>query len=142
MFNKEVWKNGELLAQNFLKKKGYKIVGTNMKFAGVEVDVVAIAPKRILIKKLKQEVNNGTLLKSSFAAAKKQQKDTIVFVEVKARSNEKFGLPAEAVKENQKQRIRRFADNFIRSEKYKDFPVRFDIVSILNEKIEHFEGAF
>lgn len=58
---------GEDLAIKFLKKNGYKILERNFRSKLGEVDIVA------------------------------QDKDTLVFVEVKTRWSEKFGLPEEAI---------------------------------------------
>lgn len=58
---------GEELAVSFLTKKGYKIIDRNFRAKGGEIDIVAI---------------DG---------------DTLVFVEVKARSTDEFGSPLEAI---------------------------------------------
>lgn len=60
-------KRGEDLAVEFLKKKGYKILERNFQKRYAEIDIVA------------------------------QEKDTLVFVEVKTRTNRDFGSPLEAI---------------------------------------------
>ena len=58
---------GEQEAKNYLVKKGYKIVKMNFSCKIGEIDIIAM------------------------------DKDTLVFVEVKARNTAMFGLPREAV---------------------------------------------
>lgn len=60
-------KKQEAIAQNFLKKKGYKILESNFSTKIGEIDIVA------------------------------NDKNVIVFVEVKYRTTDGFGLPREAV---------------------------------------------
>ena len=134
MLNKEVWLKGEYFACRYLQKKGYEIISTNAGLAHVEVDIIAMQPKRLVIKELKQEYKEGHLLKESFVAAKKHAQDVLVFLEVKARSSKAFGLPIEAVTVDKQKRIKRFAEVFVNSKQYSDMPVRFDIISVLEFK--------
>lgn len=60
-------KHGEDLAVNFLKKQGYKILERNFQKGYGEIDIIA------------------------------QEKDTLVFVEVKTRISTQFGSPLEAI---------------------------------------------
>ena len=53
MFNDDTWKYGEQLAQEYMKKAGYKIIYTNFAERGFELDIVAILPKKIQLKNLK-----------------------------------------------------------------------------------------
>ncbi len=59
--------SGEKVAADFLKKQGYKILKTNFRSKFGEIDIIA------------------------------QDKDTVVYIEVKTRSSNQFGLPEEAV---------------------------------------------
>lgn len=142
MFNKKVWIDGETRAQKYLKKLGYKIIGTNMKVAGVEIDIIVLCPKRLLKKELELEYRQGKVTQFSYLATAKNLEDTLVFVEVKARSSAEFGMPFEAVDANKQYRIRRAAKVFIARGDYEDMPVRFDIVSILDDQLEHLKNAF
>lgn len=58
---------GEDLACNYLKKKGYSIIERNFRKGYGEIDIIAVF------------------------------KDTLVFIEVKTRTSEKFGTPFEAI---------------------------------------------
>jgi putative endonuclease len=112
----EIGTNGELIAVNFLKNNGYIIRATNWRSGKKEIDIIA-------------EIG-----------------DTIVFVEVKTRSNFAFGYPEEAVDERKKSLLKSAAEDY-----YLAFPsemhVRFDIISILQheaitKEILHLKDAF
>ena len=107
---------GEDLAAKFLEDHGYKIVARNYKIRSAEIDIVV-------------------------------EKDmTIIFVEVKTRSNIRHGLPAEAVDIRKQKRIIEAASVFLQDEKYFDYACRFDVIEVYstgeNFKIRHIENAF
>lgn len=114
MNNREKGALGEKLAAEFLKKAGYKILAMNFRYSRLsEIDIVA------------------------------KEKDTIVFVEVKARSTTNFGHPYEAITPKKLQNIYQTAQYFLQEteEKHKNF--RIDIISVLgtqNHKIEHLKN--
>ncbi len=75
---------------------------------------------------------------SSCAAA-----DLFVFCEVKARTTDAFGVPAESVTRTKQARIRRLAARYLReAAPVRDREVRFDVVSVLAGELEVLEGAF
>jgi len=107
---------GETLAVKFLKGEGYKIITRNYKTSIGEIDIIA------------------------------KDKDTIVFVEVKTRSDEFFGQPFEAVNKRKRQKMKNLALLYLKKQK-KEFPVRFDVLSIFyrdngKREIEHIKDAF
>lgn len=112
MFNKAVWIEGEVEAQKYLVKQKYKILETNFRTKLGEIDIIAF------------------------------KNDTYVFVEVKARSTGKFGLPREAVDYFKQNKIRQVATEYlIKINKY-PANMRFDIIEFLDKKLEHIENAF
>ena len=109
-------KEGEELAEQYLKKKGYTIVERNYRCLVGEVDLIAL-DRRI-----------------------------VVFVEVKTRTGHGFGMPAEAVERKKQQKMVQTAQFFISSKRLHQRDARFDVVAIswLGRKpvIEHIENAF
>ena len=105
-------KKGESQAVYFLKQKGYKILKTNYANKIGEIDIIC---------KFKEE---------------------IVFVEVKTRTTEKFGLPREAVTEYKQNKIRLAATLYLQANNMLDQKVRFDVLEVLDEEINHIVGCF
>ena len=109
-------KKGEDFAADFLIKKGYKIKERNYKSALGEIDIIALSGA------------------------------TIVFIEVKTRSNLNFGLPFEAVTKRKQHQITKTALYYMSKNKINETAARFDIVSIIlkGERMEAelIENAF
>ena len=108
-------KKSEIIAAEFLKQKGYKIIGVNHKNKIGEIDIIA------------------------------QDKNYLVFVEVKARLSRAFGDPLEAVDYRKQQKIRRVAELYLLMKRKTNVNCRFDVISILgneNLEINHIENAF
>lgn len=105
---------GENLAEKYLKENGYKILERNYRYSRIaEIDIIA------------------------------KDKDTIVFIEVKSRSNLNFGHPFEAINKTKLQHIFQTGLFYLQNtkEKYKNY--RIDIIGITTNtndkmpKIEH-----
>ena len=111
-FNKIKGNKGETLAEKFLKKQKYKILDKNYRAMVGEIDIVA------------------------------KDKDTIVFVEVKMRETLAYGRPSEAVKEQKQYHIRRSGEEYLIRNKLTSSPVRFDVVEIVGQEINHIKNAF
>ncbi len=108
-------KKGEIIASQYLKNKGYKIIKTNYKNPLGEIDIIA------------------------------KQGDYIVFVEVKTRTSRAFGDPLEAVNETKQMKIRQVATLYLKQLNRLDTPCRFDVISVLGqteEEIRHIINAF
>lgn len=107
---------GEEVAVRFLKKKGYDIIARNYKTPIGEIDIIA------------------------------RDGDTIVFVEVKTRTNDIFGYPFEAVNQNKRRKLKNLALLYLKKQR-KEFHVRFDVISIFrgqdnHKELEHIIDAF
>lgn len=74
--------------------------------------------------------------------------ETIVFVEVKTRSSDYMGLPAEAVDKTKQQHLTKTAYGFLKWNRLTDCDARFDVIAIIwpenqkNPEITHYENAF
>ena len=104
---------GERLAARHLQRRGYRIVTRNFHAPGGEIDLIAL------------------------------DRGTLVFVEVKTRTDDRFGMPTEAVDEEKRERIKRAAAAFPRSRRV---PIRFDVVALIGAagalRLEHLRDAF
>lgn len=106
-------KKGEDKASVFLKEQGFSIIDQNF-YAGRygEIDIIALKDK------------------------------LLVFVEVKSRSNEKFGGGIYSITEKKKKSLRRAARFFlVKNSIYdsKDYTMRFDLILIENGTITSVE---
>ncbi len=69
-----------------------------------------------------------------------KDKDDFVFIEVKTRESDIFGAPSEAVSEQRQRRYRQIAGYYLRNAE--NSYIRFDVIEILNGKINHIKNAF
>jgi len=116
MNNKEIGELGERKAENFLLNKGYKILFRNFRCKLGEIDLIA------------------------------QDKDYIVFVEVKARNTIVRGYPQESVNAYKQRQLIKSAMFYMQKNGMYDCNCRFDVVAILFDKLDcninHIENAF
>lgn len=69
-----------------------------------------------------------------------QKQDELVLVEVKTRTNEGFGDPSKSVNYKKLRAMRKAVPGILKHFSLeKDY--RFDIISVLPQKIEHFENV-
>jgi putative endonuclease len=66
----------------------------------------------------------------------------VVFCEVKTRTSERYGLPAEAVTQRKQQRLRGLAARFLREHPQAATGIRFDVASVRKGRVEVIEAAF
>ncbi len=66
----------------------------------------------------------------------------LVFVEVKTRRTDRFGIPAEAVTRTKQRRLRTLAGRYLAATGERAGSLRFDVVSILAGQVEVIEAAF
>ena len=133
---------GEYLAEQYLKKQGYKILSRNCKFYGAELDIVALYPVKVQKKHIKREYKEGgikskTALKCRLTALE----DILVFVEVKYSSSRVYGEPLERVDRNKQKQIIKAAEAYMYRNRFV-MPCRFDVVSILDKELTHLKDAF
>lgn len=150
MFNYVTWKEGEKLTQEYMTKQGYKIIYINYSCIGVELDIVAIWPRKKQIKKLKEDFKKKyktfetarqkyvekNILKNQI----KDAADLLVVTEVKARSSEKFGLGSEAVSKHKQKNIVRGIEYLLSTKEFKGMNVRLDVSSVDGDIITYIEN--
>jgi putative endonuclease len=66
----------------------------------------------------------------------------LVFVEVKTRTSDRFGIPAEAVTPSKQRRLRGLAARYLSDTGTRAGALRFDVVAILAGRLEVIEAAF
>lgn len=111
----ELGQRGELIAQTFLKDKGYKILQTNWRNRKLEIDIIAM---------------DG---------------ETLVFIEVKTRQTLLFGEPEDAVDYRKRRSIIRAANAYVLKNGFKNdarFDIISIIIEKDASVINHFTDAF
>ncbi|MBR3588244.1 MAG: YraN family protein [Clostridia bacterium] len=106
---------GEEKAAKYLKKQGYSIIAKNFQTRFGEIDIIA------------------------------ENKEYIVFVEVKARSEKSIAEPREFVDIRKQRKIIRTAEIYL-SENFTEKQPRFDVVEVKKDKfkiqVNHIKNAF
>ena len=93
---------GETLAARYLRKTaGHRILKKNYRSPAGEIDLISV---------------DG---------------DTLVFVEVKTRRDDRMSDPEQAVNADKRRKLTRCARGFVNERKLHDWPFRFDIVSVI-----------
>lgn len=105
-------KLGECIARIYLRLHLYKILEKNFRTNTGEIDIIA------------------------------KKGETIVFVEVKFRTNTEKGLPGEAVNYRKQKHIQNTALCYLKYKNCMESDIRFDVIEILNFKITHIKNAF
>ena len=108
---------GEELAYHYLLKKGYKVLLRNYVSPLGEIDLIA------------------------------KEKGALVFVEIKTRSSDAMGSPAEGVTYFKRRQIVKSAQYYVKRYGIHRVPCRFDVVSVLLPKegeaiLDIIENAF
>ncbi len=107
---------GEAAAAEYLRGEGYEILHRNFRFGRSEIDLI---------------VRKG---------------GTLVFVEVKTRSSDRYGEPEEAVNREKIRRIRRVASAYLSGRRIGDCDCRFDVVAVVfsgdRATVRHTEDIF
>lgn len=101
-FRQEIGKWGENLARKYLEENNYKVIEKNFFCRQGEIDIIA----------------------------KDIEKKELVFIEVKTRSNFKYGNPAEAVDIQKQKHMTQAIKYYIYKNKIKNIPIRIDVVEV------------
>jgi len=116
-FKQKTGKYGEILASIYLEKQNYKILEKNFSCKQGEIDIIAFSPL-----------------------------NELVFVEVKTRTNLKFGTPSESVTKYKKNHILSSSKYYIFLNNFYNFNIRYDVIEVYlynsTYKINHIKNAF
>ena len=114
--NQKSGKIGEAIAVAFLKKSGYRIIEMNYRCSLGEIDIIAI------------------------------EKKVLVFIEVKSRNTDRFGLPQAAVGIKKQRKLSMLAQFYLQEKKLQQCRARFDVIAVkLNRerpRVELIRNAF
>lgn len=113
----ELGRRAEDEAVRHLKRQGYRIVGRRERVFRGDIDIVALDGR------------------------------TVVFVEVRSRSDTAHGHPAETVGPAKQRRIAELAVAYIRRHRLEDESVRIDVIAVTfaaddPPTVEHYQNAF
>ncbi|MBK7629306.1 MAG: YraN family protein [Ignavibacteriales bacterium] len=115
---RDLGKEGEDIAVKYLTEKGFIIIERNYHYSTKgEIDVIA------------------------------NDKNQLVFVEVKSRINLEYGEPEYAINPKKIKQIKKMAELYLFDKEIDEADCRFDVVAILlgdgsNPVINHYENAF
>lgn len=114
--NTEIGRQGEEIAVEFLRKRGFEILETNWRYHHLEVDIIA------------------------------KDGDMLVFVEVKTRATSYFGYPEEAVSPQKIRRLLNASEAYILEKDYNGDSrfdlISIILPSGKPPELEYFEDAF
>lgn len=99
--NKDLGNFGESIACDYLITQGYHIIQRNYSCKVGELDIIA------------------------------SDCDTLVFVEVKTRTSDKFGMPSESVSYSKQKKIAKTALCYIAYKKLFEYMSRFDVIEVI-----------
>jgi putative endonuclease len=122
---KTLGRRGEAIAAKMLKRKGMKILASNYRCPSGEIDIIAL--------------DRSTRRDSG--------RETIVFVEVKTRSDDAYNTPESSVDARKRRRIRKAARYYLSHYPTEQHAVRYDIVAIVappdaKARVKHIAAAF
>ena len=105
---------GEKIAESYLKKHGYRILARNFITDIGELDLVVT------------------------------DDEYLIFVEVKSRTDESFGLPSEAVDLRKQRKIAMVASQYIKKNMLFGAPARFDVIEVRLDggEVNHIKNSF
>lgn len=95
---------GEDEASKYLESKGYKILERNFMCRQGEIDIIAL------------------------------DKEYIVFIEIKSRSNIEYGLPSEAITKQKIKHLKKSIEYFLYTRNLENENIRLDVIEVYVKK--------
>jgi len=102
----------ERLAERFYVDKGFDILERNWRAGRKEIDLIV------------------------------RKRDVIVFVEVKSSASKRFGHPVERVDRRKRENLAHCARQYIIAQDLSGVDLRFDVITFVDGKLEHYPNAF
>jgi len=113
---RQVGDDAEALAERFLTRRGYRILARNYRTRMGEIDLIA------------------------------QHRDSLVFIEVKARRTGRYGSPKMAITPSKKRKLTAVAQWYLKQTQQSGVRARFDVVAVhgitADADIELVQNAF
>ena len=106
------WQEYEALAGKFYEDAGFEILERNYQAGRKELDLIV------------------------------RRDNLIVFVEVKSALNKNYGHPAERVNRTKQLNLIEGAKHYLQSHRAENCDLRFDVVTFVAGKLEHYPDAF
>ncbi len=107
--NKKIWDKAEIIAINYMQKRGFDLITTNYKFWKVwEIDLIF----------------RGDYWK-------------IIFVEVKYRSSDKFWIWEDSIDYHKKFKLLKTIQNYCYTKRINEENIQFDVISIVKGEISY-----
>jgi putative endonuclease len=111
-----IGREGEGIARQYLRERGFELLHQNYRCEGAEVDIVA------------------------------KEGEVLVFCEVKMRVSDEFGPPEDSITHRKQRQIRKAALGYVTEHQIEDRDCRFDVVAIEARRgvleIRHWRDAF
>jgi len=111
-YRRRLGARGEQLAADWYTARGYEVVARNWRCREGEIDLVV------------------------------RRRGELVFCEVKTRTTDRFGTPAEAVTPQKQRRLRTLAVRFLAEHGGGAGELRFDVAAVTGGHVEVIEAAF
>lgn len=102
----------ERLAARFFEQNGFEVLARNWRAGRKEIDLIV------------------------------KKENLLVFVEVKSSASKEYGHPSERIDRKKIANLTEAARQFVIAEKVENCDLRFDAVTFVNGKLEHYPNAF
>lgn len=112
VYQKLLGRAGERLTEKHYRKAGYEVLARNYRTPFGEADLIV------------------------------KKNDTVVFVEVKTRTDESFGAPRDAVTRAKQERYGKIALSYLQRARLENHFVRFDVAEVSDGAVNLLENAF
>jgi len=140
--NYQTGQQGEAMAANFLAKKGYKITERNFHTRFGEIDLIAVTPRT---PRQKRGRVAGCSEAKAMTPPRCYKESKLVFIEVKTKTDDRFGTPAEMITPAKIHQIKKMATLYLQShpqikQKYSSYRLDAVTINLQTNKIKHYQN--